>query len=394
MKLYCAYKGCPVSAYVNRTVQEALPVQEDFSDWRFLPADRDHLPECLPDLCLVSEHLFRRKVLREAQFSPALNLTDIYALALELVPAEHRQNMPTETSLQTTFYRHRALLQQNPADHEYLTDDLVPEVCRGVVYDDLHSDTFFRGIVHFNVGETVHSIMFFYSEDFFVQLMRAPEWAADGTFRWLPRAFQGRQSQLFIIHFFIGGPEHRRAIPALYALCSHRDIPNYLNIIGFMRQQAQELNAQHVDDPDWTVLVIDGKTIMLDFESAIHAGFAQALPGTVLRGCDFHRCHAIYQHLSSELGLKAEYQNPSFNAPPLKDIVGALFALSFVEVVHVFDTFSQIVTYAAPLVAHQPRVGQLFTYFRRQWLKVTQASPQGNMEYIALWNFFANADER
>ena len=79
MKLYCAYKGCPVSAYVNRTVQEALPVQEDFSDWRFLPADRDHLPECLPDLCLVSEHLFRRKVLREAQFSPALNLTDIYA---------------------------------------------------------------------------------------------------------------------------------------------------------------------------------------------------------------------------------------------------------------------------------------------------------------------------
>ena len=64
-------------------------------------------------------------MLREAQFSPALNLTDIYALALELVPAEHRQNMPTETSLQTTFYRHRALLQQNPADHEYLTDDLV-----------------------------------------------------------------------------------------------------------------------------------------------------------------------------------------------------------------------------------------------------------------------------
>jgi hypothetical protein len=395
LKLYCSHKGCQVSAYVNRTVplEVAEPAQAEFTDWRFEPVDRVHVADCLPNLCLNEEVLFRQHILREATNSPALNLTDIYAQALANVTADHRQYMPTETSFQSSFYKHRRLLQQNPQSHETLTDDLVPNVCRGTVYGDVDSDLFYRGISHFNVGDCVHSNMFFFGEDFFVQLMRAPDWAVDGTFRWLPKAFQGRSCQLFVIHFFIGGPEHRRAIPAVYVLCSHHDVASYLNIIGFLHHTAEELNVQHNEDEDWDLLVVDGKTAMMDFELAIHQAFIQALPNTIRRGCDFHRCYATYNHLC-ELGLRGQYQNPTFLVPSLKDIVGALFALSFVEVPHVVNTFDQIVVHAAPLVANVPRVNSLFAYFRRQWLGFTVALPQGNIDHIALWNFHDDLNER
>jgi hypothetical protein len=115
---------------------------------------------------------------------------------------------------------------------------------------------------------------------------------------------------------------------------------------------------------------------------------------TERRGCDFHRAHAIYTHLSTVLGLKAEYQNPTFLTPCLKDIAGALFALAFIEIGHVVAAFDQIVVHAAPLVAHRPSVLRLFQYFRRTWLRVTAANPAGDLEYIALWNYWDDPNER
>jgi len=114
LKVYCAAKTCPVSAFVSRAVTENVPVQDVFSEWHFDPAGREHLPDCLHDPALASELLFRQHVLNEAANSPALSLHAVYVQAVQMVPAEHRALMPTEVSLNNSFYKHRQTVSKNP----------------------------------------------------------------------------------------------------------------------------------------------------------------------------------------------------------------------------------------------------------------------------------------
>jgi len=114
LKLYCSTKGCDVSAYVNRHVTAGTPDGLDFDNFRFEPPERVHLTICLSDAYLESEIQFRSYINREAEMSPALSLADVYAAGIALIPAAHSQFMPTETSLQSSFYAHRAIFNFNP----------------------------------------------------------------------------------------------------------------------------------------------------------------------------------------------------------------------------------------------------------------------------------------
>ncbi|KRX59483.1 hypothetical protein T09_7506, partial [Trichinella sp. T9] len=116
-------------------------------------------------------------------------------------------------------------------------------------------------------------------------------WGMDGTFKIVPQWYQ----QLFTIHAFAAG----KLVPAVYCLCTDKDIGTY----GFKSQA------------------------LISRAAALEVGFN---PDTNIYSPDIHFCQAVHRK-AGELGLKTRY--PQHEETRRK--IRMLLATAFLPVPHV-----------------------------------------------------------
>ncbi|KRZ56922.1 hypothetical protein T02_1959 [Trichinella nativa] len=96
-------------------------------------------------------------------------------------------------------------------------------------------------------------------------------WVMDGIFKIVPQWYQ----QLFTIHAFVAG----KLVPAVYCLCTGKDIATYRYIFQALIDKAAVLEVDRLSD-----------TIISDFETALIPAIRGYFPNTRVQGCYFHFC--------------------------------------------------------------------------------------------------------
>ncbi|KRY25334.1 hypothetical protein T01_6361, partial [Trichinella spiralis] len=172
-------------------------------------------------------------------------------------------------------------------------------------------------------------------------------WGMEDTFNIVPQWYQ----QLHTIHAFLAG----KLVPAVYCLCTGKDIATY----GFIFQALIDKAA---------VLEVDlnRDTIICDFETALMPAIQDYFPNTRVQGCYFHFCQAVHRKVS-ELGQKTRYHQREETRRKIR----MLLATAFLPVPHVNTGVSLLEAgTTGNLLA-------LFQYFRQEWM---------TDERLPLWN--------
>ncbi|KRZ88636.1 hypothetical protein T08_4538 [Trichinella sp. T8] len=145
-----------------------------------------------------------------------------------------------------------------------------------------------------------------------IRLLAAMQtWGIDGTFKVVPQWYQ----QLFTIHAFVAS----KLVPAVYCLCTGKDIKTYGYIFQALMDKAAALEVD-----------LNPETIICDFETALIPAIRGYFPNTRVQGCYFHFCQAVHRKVG-ELGLKARYRTEE----PTKRKIRMLLATAFLPVLHV-----------------------------------------------------------
>ncbi|KRZ89181.1 hypothetical protein T08_3804 [Trichinella sp. T8] len=174
-------------------------------------------------------------------------------------------------------------------------------------------------------------------------------WGMDGTFKVVPQWYQ----QLFTIHAFVAG----KLVPAVYCLCTGKDIKTYGYIFQALMDKAAALEVD-----------LNPETIICDFETALIPAIRGYFPNTRVQGCYFHFCQAVHRKVG-ELGLKTRYRTEE----PTKRKIRMLLATAFLPVPHVNTGVSLLEAGTTGTLA------ALFQYFRQEWM---------TDERLPLWNVY------
>ncbi|KRZ86593.1 hypothetical protein T08_7341 [Trichinella sp. T8] len=174
-------------------------------------------------------------------------------------------------------------------------------------------------------------------------------WGMDGTFKVVPQWYQ----QLFTIHAFVAG----KLVPAVYCLCTGKDIKTYGYIFQALMDKAAALEVD-----------LNPETIICDFETALIPAIRGYFPNTRVQGCYFHFCQAVHRKVG-ELGLKARYRTEE----PTKRKIRMLLATAFLPVPHVNTGVSLLEA------GTTGNLSALFQYFRQEWM---------TDERLPLWNVY------
>jgi len=87
------------------------------------------------------------------------------------------------------------------------------------------------------------------------------------------------------------------------------------------------------------------KTVVADFEQAIHFAVKQVWPSIVLVGCRFHLSQAWWRNIQS-CGLQTEYKNPNFEVGRWLHLI---FGLSLFQHEEVEDVFVEEIMTIQPI---------------------------------------------
>ena len=165
--------------------------------------------------------------------------------------------------------------------------------------------------------ETVddNRIIIFLSDFAFNFLSHAEVLCCDGTFSCTPMVFQ----QLFTINYFYGS----KLLPAVFALCQHKNAATYSRIFA----KLVEISAQKC-------IWLKPRKIVCDFEKALIKVASEAFPAAKVQGCYFHFCQAVYRKIQ-KLGLADTYMKHD----RFRTFVRCLMALGFLPVDEVSQSF-------------------------------------------------------
>ncbi|KRY09245.1 hypothetical protein T12_12274 [Trichinella patagoniensis] len=145
-----------------------------------------------------------------------------------------------------------------------------------------------------------------------IRLLAAMQtWVMDGTFKIVPQWYQ----QLFTIHAIVAG----KLVPAVYCLCTGKDIATYGFIFQALIDKAAVLEVDL--NPD---------TIICDFETALISAIRGYFPNMRVQGCYFYFYQAVHRKVG-ELGLKTRYRQHEETRRKIR----MLLATAFLPVPHV-----------------------------------------------------------
>ena len=154
-------------------------------------------------------------------------------------------------------------------------------------------------------------ILIFATDNGLEDLVRSPNWAADGTFKVSPLIFY----QLYCIHM----QESTFSIPRVFALLPGKTKEIYIRLFTYLLQLKPQLNPKY---------------LLTDFEIGAQKGFIEKFPEASISSCLFHLSKSIFKKIC-DLGFRQRYkEDEAFN---LK--IRCFSALSFLPVSDVVEGF-------------------------------------------------------
>ncbi|KRY31620.1 hypothetical protein T03_16849, partial [Trichinella britovi] len=181
-------------------------------------------------------------------------------------------HFPLYKRVKSSMYRHRAKRYPKLPSHRRYLQIPVPFRTTKSGDDFLLWQSATRHILVFATGYNIRLLA----------AMRT--WGMDGTFKVVPQWYQ----QLFTIHAFVAG----KLVPAVYCLCTGKDIGTYGYIFQALMDKAAALEVD-----------LNPETIICDFETALIPAIRGCFPNTRVQGCYFYFYQAVHRKVG-ELGLK------------------------------------------------------------------------------------------
>jgi hypothetical protein len=177
---------------------------------------------------------------------------------------------------------------------------------------------FFRyGVGNYGNFEAFDDFLILYSDVLLQKLNENSVWTVDGTFSVVPKPYY----QLYSIGFI----RETHVFPVIFGILKNKTKETYSNFLNIVRQ------LTNFNDPLF---------IKTDFEHASILALKEQLPNTNVSGCMFHLGQSINRKIQ-KLGLQCLYTTDN----TIKKFVKYLTALSFVQPIHVRDTFHEIRTH-------------------------------------------------
>lgn len=167
------------------------------------------------------------------------------------------------------------------------------------------------------VNDSLNNIIMFSTDSNLKYLCTRDKIFVDGTFTYCSKFFH----QLFTIH----SVENGHYIPLVFFLLSNKLEETYTFMFEHLKQQCSLLNLQLLP-----------KTVVADFERAIHNAVINVWPQCKLIGCRFHLAQAWFRHIQ-ELGLTVEYKDKNSN---IGQWLRLLFALPLLDPDDADDAFA------------------------------------------------------
>ncbi|KRZ17403.1 hypothetical protein T11_1024 [Trichinella zimbabwensis] len=227
----------------------------------------DHIESCPVDEHLAykmeKKALLKKQSTEEAKPIPAI-------CAEESPVSTDSGHFPVFKRVKSTMYNHRS--KRYPKLPEHPRDLEIPDLFKTTKAgeDFLLWQSASRHILVFATGSNIRLLA----------AMRT--WGMDGTFKVVPQWYQ----QLFTIHAFVAC----KLVPAVYCLCTDKDIGTYGFIFQALINKAAVLRVN-----------LNPQTIICDFETALIPVIQGYFLNTRVQGCYFHFCQAVHRKVGVSL---------------------------------------------------------------------------------------------
>ena len=254
--------------------------------------------------------------------------------------------LPKKATLNRTLQRHRQ--RENAANGRSVLPPIPTD--RDFVFPDK-----FAAMLLFDSGPGEDRLIILGSNSLLDGLARADIWLADGTFKVVPSIF----FQLYTIHF--------EFVPCinpvgLYCLLAKKNRATYNRLLLEIKRLIPGANPRKV---------------LVDFEAAAMAAFAETFPAATITGCYFHLYQSIIRKVH-KLGMKEDYATND----AIRGSIRCLAALAYVPVPDVVDAFELV---AESMPAHE-RMDELPTYFEHTYIRGRRLRGRGNNYGNALYS--------
>nr|CAI5865114.1 unnamed protein product [Callosobruchus analis] len=140
----------------------------------------------------------------------------------------------------------------------------------------------------------------------------------DGTFEYCTKFF----GQLFTILALCDDVY----VPVVFCLLKNKAISTYLNLLHILKEKCDLMGC-----------VLNPKTVVIDFEIAVHLSVEEVWQETQIIGCRFHLAQSWWRKIQ-QLGLASEYKNQQ---SPIGNWLNHLFGLTFLPPTEVGECFAQ-----------------------------------------------------
>lgn len=260
--------------------------------------------------------------------NPSQIIQDIHSA----VPITARPYMPSVEATRKIILRaRRKLLPPEPSSVEEIN---IPDNLKKC----LNGDQFLLK----EISISNQKILIFSTKNEIKNLIEAPYWIMDGTFKTVPNIFL----QLYTIHAPVGTKINNKILPLVYALMTSKSEQCY--------EQLFEGLISICDDYGYELLP---KCIINDFEKAAINAVSNIFPECEQTGCFFHLGQSIWRKIQSS-GLATHYGNDIEFALKLR----CLWSLAFLPPEQIPDAFDNLsANYSVPDV--------IKTYFEENYIR-------------------------
>jgi len=176
-----------------------------------------------------------------------------------------------------------------------------------------------------------------------LRLLNNTKWYLDGTFKIAPHGYR----QLLIINVY-----HSLlscCLPACFILMTHKNYISYNFAFSNLKNLCEEISVK-----------AEPSHIMCDFENGLRKGIRKCFPNTIIAGCYFHYCKALWYYMASNSLTTKERLLTSIK---LMTFLKILAHIKINERKSLFEEISSL------FKTQDKKYANMLRYYENNWLK-------------------------